>query len=205
VPVGNLPTKFSFISYILYCNRPSREFCGMTACNNHRYIENKVTGQRIIFVRTAEETNGELLEMEAVYAPLSEEPPLHYHAYQWEHFSVSEGELTIRMNGEIQTYGKGSVVSVPSGERHSMWNAGHIPARVIWRVIPALKTQEFLVTLSELANNGKTNKKGVPSLPRMVSLLLKYKASFRLHRPPIWILYILFFACAPLSIFKRYQ
>lgn len=193
------------MSCVLECNCPSGEVCGMPDINSYRYIENKVTGQRIIFVRTAEETNGKLLEMDAVYAPLSDEPPLHYHAHQTEQFCVAEGELTIRMNGYIRTYGKGSVLSIPPGQCHSMWNAGHIPARVTWRVIPALKTQEFLVTLSELANSGKTNRKGVPSIPRMVSLLLKYKASFRLHRPPMWMIYVLFFACTPMRLFKRYQ
>ena len=54
-------------------------------------------GERLAFRRTAAETNGDLLEMEATYNPHSPQPPLHYHPYQDEQFRVLSGTFRTRV------------------------------------------------------------------------------------------------------------
>jgi len=168
-------------------------------------ITNHVTGQVIRFIKKGSDTHGELLEMEAVYASFSNEPPLHFHPFQEEFFEVLAGELTVRIASEIRTYRKGEIVHVKPGMHHSMWNAGYADAMVNWKVYPALDTEQFLTTLTELANQGQTNMVGVPSLPLMLFLLKKYKATFRLAKLNGKSLSILSALFAPIFLFKQYK
>ena len=50
-------------------------------------------GMRLRLVRTAAETEGELLEMEATYEGTGGLPPEHEHPNQAEHFEVLEGTM----------------------------------------------------------------------------------------------------------------
>ncbi len=52
-----------------------------------RVIENG-KGERMVFLKTGDETGGELLEMEAHYRPNSPRPPEHFHPHQHERFEV---------------------------------------------------------------------------------------------------------------------
>lgn len=160
-------------------------------------ITNKITGQRIRFIRTAEDTGGELLEMETVYSSFSDEPPIHYHPAQEEFFQVLSGELTVRIDADVKIYRTGAVIHIAPGLRHSMWNSGHLEARVNWKVYPAMDTANFLISLTALANMDRTNKKGIPSLPVMVFLLNKYKTSFRLQKPAMWLIRLLYLVFSP--------
>ena len=49
--------------------------------------------ERILFLKTAAETNGELLEVEVTYRPRSPRPLEHYHPYQAEQFEVLGGKI----------------------------------------------------------------------------------------------------------------
>ncbi len=51
--------------------------------------------QRIVLRKTAKETGGTLLEMEAFYKPGGQYPPEHYHPLQDEHFEVISGQQPI--------------------------------------------------------------------------------------------------------------
>ena len=143
-----------------------------------REIINHVTGQVIRFVKTGEETGGESLEMEAVYASFSKEPIAHFHPEQEEFFEVLSGELTVRLNSDVKTYLAGERLHIKAGVLHSMWNASYKDALVKWTVQPALETAEFLSTLTALANSGQTNSSGIPSLPLMIFLRHKYRDTF---------------------------
>jgi len=64
-------------------------------------LENPVSGQRIIFRKTASDTGGELLEVESVYTkPSPSRPPAHYHPYQEERFVVLSGKLNVLVDGK---------------------------------------------------------------------------------------------------------
>ena len=92
-------------------------------------------------VRTAAETDGELLEMEAQYSGDGVYPPNHLHPAQTERFEVLEGTIKAILDGEERTYEAGDVFEVPAGTPHQM--TGATPARVNWQVRPALRTAEF--------------------------------------------------------------
>jgi len=168
-------------------------------------ICNQVTGQVIRFLQTGEDTNGRLLKMESIYAPFSDEPPVHYHPMQDEYFKVLAGELAVRLAGNIRVYAAGEEIHIKPGTPHSMWNAGSVETLVTWKVVPALDTEQFLRTMTELANAGDTNVKGVPPLPVMVYLLKKYNKTFRISKPPIGVIKTLFVLLKPLFAMRRFK
>src|SRR5688572_11173914 len=98
-------------------------------------------GFRLLLVRTGAETGGELLEMEATYPGTGAMPPMHLHPRQDEHFEVLEGAVSAVIDGAERRYQTGEAFDVPAGTAHQM--AGDGPARVRWRVSPALRTAEF--------------------------------------------------------------
>lgn len=167
-------------------------------------ITNKVTGQVVKFLSSDDHAAG-LLEMETSYMPFSAEPPVHYHPYQEEYFQVLEGELTVRLNGEVKIYREGAIIHIKQYVRHSMWNSGFKTTLVSWKVIPAMDTENFLRTMTWLSNNGETNAQGVPLLPSMVFLLRKYRKIFRLDKPPAFVLSILYVLLTPVFCLLHYK
>ena len=102
-------------------------------------------GYRLRLVRTAAETGGELLEMEAIYAGTGALPPEHFHPRQVERFEVLEGTILAIVGGTERRYGTGETFGVPAGTPHQM--TAEAPARLRWEVRPALRTAEFFERL----------------------------------------------------------
>jgi quercetin dioxygenase-like cupin family protein len=168
-------------------------------------LDNPVSGQRIVFRKTAEDTGGELLEVESVYTRASpSRPPAHYHPYQEERFEVLSGRLKVVVEGEERAYGEGEDFVVPPGTSHEMWteDAG---TRMNWQIWPALKTEAFFETLWGLARAGKTDEKGVPNLLQVAVLFREYAGEFRLARPPWPVQRTLFALLAPLGGLLGYR
>jgi quercetin dioxygenase-like cupin family protein len=100
---------------------------------------------RLLLVRTAAETDGELLEMEATYNGAAGMPPEHLHPSQVERFEVLEGAMRAIVGGTERLYGPGEPFEVPAGTPHQMAAEG--PTRMRWEVRPALRTAEFFERL----------------------------------------------------------
>ncbi|MGH3044790.1 MAG: hypothetical protein ACRDM2_08680 [Gaiellaceae bacterium] len=67
-----------------------------TSIRSGKTIENPVTGEKILFLQTAAETNGELVEIEVAVQPDGAVAAAHVHPYQSERFEVLEGTLEFR-------------------------------------------------------------------------------------------------------------
>jgi quercetin dioxygenase-like cupin family protein len=161
--------------------------------------------QRLVFRRTAAETEGELLEMEAHYAPEGAYPPEHYHPYQDEHFEVLKGRLQVRINGREYSFQASQTIDIPRGTVHTMRNGGNTEASVIWQVRPALKTQPFFETLYGLAAEGQTDRQGRPNLLQLAVLLWVYRDEFVLARPALPVQKLLFGALASVGKLLGYR
>lgn len=164
-----------------------------------KVIHNTRSGHTYTLLRTAADTNGASLEMEVVYPANSAEPPAHYHPLQAEHFRVRTGELAVRMNGHVRTLRAGDTVDVPANTVHSMWNDTSTPVVLEWIVSPALETEHFFDTFAELANDGRTNDKGVPNLLQLSLVLPRFYDEFRLASPPFWAQRLLWTVLAPIA------
>ena len=75
-------------------------------------------GERIVFVKTAAETGGELLEMEAHYTPGRRPPPEHYHPHQEERFTGITGKMAARVGGTTREQVRNLLPTVRQ-DRHS--------------------------------------------------------------------------------------
>jgi quercetin dioxygenase-like cupin family protein len=102
-------------------------------------------GFRLRLVRTAAETDGEVLEMEASYGGGGALPPEHLHPRQDERFEVLDGTIRAIIGGTERRYGPGETFEVPAGTPHQMTGEG--PSLVRWEVRPALRTAEFFERL----------------------------------------------------------
>ena len=167
--------------------------------------ENPVSGQRLIFRKTARDTAGELLEVESVYTkPTPSRPPAHFHPRQEERFEVLSGNLIANVDGEERALAKVELLVIPPGTPHAMW-AEESGTRVNWQTLPALNTEAFFETLWGLAKDGKTNEKGVPNLLRVALIAREYEAEFRLASPPWVVQRVLFGLLAPVGRLRRYE
>jgi quercetin dioxygenase-like cupin family protein len=102
-------------------------------------------GFRLRLIRTAAETGGELLEMEATFGGTGTLPPEHFHPHQVERFEVLEGAVRAIVDGTEARYGPGQTFEVPAGTPHQM--TADEPSRARWEVRPALRTAEFFERL----------------------------------------------------------
>lgn len=72
------------------------------------------------------------------------EVPTHIHARQEERFDVSEGELSVTVDGDRRTLNAGERAVAPAGSRHRFENAGTTEARVRVAIVPEGSLQAFL-------------------------------------------------------------
>ena len=133
-------------------------------------------GFRLLLVKTAADTGGELLEMEASYSG-GDLPPSHFHPKQDERFTVLEGTMRTVIGGAERTYAAGETFDVPAGTPHQM--AATEPSKVRWEVRPALRTEEFFAQIHEARAGGKLH-----ALLRTSAVLAEFRDEFRPVRPP---------------------
>ena len=109
-----------------------------------RIIDNPRTGERIVILRSATETGGELLEFDTFLQPGAHVPASHVHPAQEERFSVLAGTLKFRLGRRTVVAEPGATVTVASGTRHWFGNVGADVAHVRVEVRPALRMEELL-------------------------------------------------------------
>ena len=138
-------------------------------------VENPVTGHKVMFLKTAAETSGELLQIEYI-VPNREEPlqyiPLHFHHVVEERFEVVSGCLGILVDKkENRRFLKpGEAVVIPPDTVHTFWNASDEEMRFITDIRPAGELQTYWETAFGLAENGKVNNKGVVGFWQVMAL-----------------------------------
>ncbi len=126
-------------------------------------------GQSFTFLATAEETQGELLRLEARLEPGAFIPP-HVHRCQEERFEVLEGEGEFLVGRKRRRVGPGDALTVPARRAHAFRTLGG-GARLVAELRPALDTAELFAALFALGRAGRVNRLGAPG-PREVATLM---------------------------------
>lgn len=143
-----------------------------------RVIENPVTGERAVFVETAEHATGECLRFDLFVRPGGFVPGGndHIHPHQEEYFHIKAGTVRLRIAGEERRYTIGDEVTVPAGTPHAWWNGGEdeLHAVVELRGPSAGRFWPFATSFFALAQAGKTNRKGDPNLLQAAVVLREY-------------------------------
>jgi quercetin dioxygenase-like cupin family protein len=149
-------------------------------------LRNPVTGETLQFVVSATETNGEYVLIEVLVEPDGFVAAAHVHPYQTEVFEVLEGAIGFQAGDREIVAGPGDTVAVEPGTPHRFWNAGDSPARFRCEIRPALQFEQLIETMFALANDGKTNRKGMPNPMRLAVIAKAHFDDVRLPFPPVW-------------------
>jgi mannose-6-phosphate isomerase-like protein (cupin superfamily) len=137
-------------------------------------IENPVTEERIVFLRTSADTDGELLELDDFWSRSDHCVAEHIHPEMEERWEVIDGTVRFQVAGVDQTAGSGDVVVAPAGTTHASWNVGDGPAHLRIQMRPALRWEDFVVSLFAAARDGRTDDQGVPEPALMLELLREF-------------------------------
>jgi quercetin dioxygenase-like cupin family protein len=147
-------------------------------------IHNPVTGERIVFRQTSQETNGEAVVIETFVQPNGFVAAAHVHPGQEERFEILRGSVGFKVGGKKLVAGPGQRLTVPAGTPHKFWNAGDDEAHFVCEVRPALQFEALLETMFALAADGKTNRKGMPNPLRLAVIANAHFDTVRLPFPP---------------------
>src|ERR671935_2827806 len=168
-------------------------------------LENPVTGEVLIFHRTARDTGGEAVLVETIVRPDGFVAAAHVHPHQTERFEVVEGRLGLRAGEKELLLGPGQVATVVPGTPHRFWNAGDDQARFLCEVRPALGFESLIETMFTLAARGKTNRKGMPNPLRLAVIARAHFDTVRLPFPPAWMQKAGLALAAPLGLLLGYR
>jgi quercetin dioxygenase-like cupin family protein len=147
-------------------------------------LENRITGEQIIFRETAADTGGDLLAIDLFLAPDGHVPGAHVHPSQEERFEVVTGTMKFRLGRKKIIAHAGDVVVVPPGSIHKFANVGEEHAHVRVEVRPALKMEQLFETTVALAEDGRTNGKGMPRPLDLALFVREYADEVRAPFPP---------------------
>ena len=149
-------------------------------------IENPMTGERITFLKTTRETNGQLLQFEYVLPP-GFTIPEHVHPQQEERHEVLAGTLRGRVGGQERDYREGEGVVGPAGVPHAWQNSScDEELRFVSELRPPLVFETILETTFGLARDGKTTKQGIPKNPLQLAVLVdETRGMFYSTRVPV--------------------
>ena len=163
-------------------------------------LEHPVTGEKIIFRKTASDTNGELLQGDLYLQPGAFVAAEHIHPLQEERFEIIAGTLRGRVAGKEFVSGPGETVVVPKGAPHVWWNAGDQELHCLVDLRPALRIESFFESFFGLAQDGKVSPKtGLPNLFQMALLMRTFPDELILARPPRAVQTLVFGALAPIG------
>jgi quercetin dioxygenase-like cupin family protein len=126
-------------------------------------IYNPIIQDRVVFLKTARDTDGALLRAELFLAPHGGNP-MHVHPHQEEYFKVLSGTFGVQVGEEQRSLAEGEEALVPPNTPHRFFNDTDEEAHVLTELRPALNSEIWLETLYGLARDGKTDENGVPNL-----------------------------------------
>ena len=118
-------------------------------------------GVQVEIRRTAEDTDGDLLEFDVVGDARGFLAQPHVHTRQMERLEVIEGVLELRVAGRTHRLAAGQAMEVPPGTVHRQRSGGGA-GRVRIQVRPAAITEQFLERLAAMVASGDVTRGGWP-------------------------------------------
>ena len=167
--------------------------------------ENPVTGERAVVRLGTEETRGERLVVDLFIRPGGAVVGKHLHPQLEERFTVLRGRVGFVLGETRKVAEPGTEFVVPPNTVHDWWNAGEDTAHVRVEVSPAARFEELILTLFGLAQDGKTNAKGMPNPLQLALIAQEFDDVLRFTRPPRFVQRVLFAVLAPLARLLGYK
>lgn len=168
-------------------------------------VENSVTGERAVVRVGTEETGGERLVVDLYVRPGGAVAGEHVHPVIEETFTVVGGRVGLRVAGVEDVAGPGAVLHVPPGTAHDWWNAGEEEAHVVVEVSLAARFEEAIANIFGLAQDGKTNAKGMPNPLQAAVFAREFEDVMYFTTPPRFVQKMLFGVLAPIARLLGYR
>ena len=173
-------------------------------------FENPVTGERATIRLGTRETMGERLLVDLVLRGTGFGSPMHLHPTIHERLTVVSGYVGICINGVTSIAKLDKTFDIPPGVPHRFWNAGIYEAKITIDIRPAnrfeaYKFEAFTRNMIGLAQDGKTDAKGMPNLLRFAPIAIEFEDVIRFCSPPRFIQQTLFRMLVPLARLRGYQ
>jgi hypothetical protein len=126
----------------------------------------------------------ELLEIDTINPRTAVREPQHVHPKQESGARVIAGSLRFNVEAVERSVGPGESITIPANTPHHFWNDGDGDAHAVQWFRPALKTRAFFETLFALAQDGKLDEKGMPSLLQIAVMIPEFSDELRPTSPP---------------------
>jgi hypothetical protein len=110
-----------------------------------------------------------------------------------------------RIDGRESIAEPGQRLHVPAGVAHDWWNAGEQEAHVRVEIRPGARFEEMALNLFGLAQDGKTNSKGMPNLLQAAIFAREFSDVLYFTKPPLWVQRLLFGALAQVARVLGYK
>jgi quercetin dioxygenase-like cupin family protein len=167
--------------------------------------ENPVTGERatILELPTKNPEGRATAELTALVG--SRVVGEHYHPALVERFTVLEGELTLKRDGETSVLHEGESAVVEAGVWHDWWNASDRDARARVEITPGERFSHMIETLYGLARLGHVNAKGMPSLLQLALVGQEFSDVIVFRKPPPAVQRVLFGVLSPIARRRGYR
>lgn len=150
----------------------------------HLVLDDPVTGTRIVFRRTSEETQGRVVVVEMFLEPQGRPFAAHVHPRQEETIDVLHGTVAFRI-GDAETVARpGHRVRVPVGIPHEFGNRGDDVAHVVCELRPALGFESLLEDVFGRAGRTSADAHGLCALLGRVALANAHFETTRAPFPP---------------------
>ncbi len=168
-------------------------------------IINPRTGQKMKFLQTSQDTNGELLQIDCYNAASGVKEPEHIHPFQENRFEILSGSLMFSVDGKVRQVNAGEVIAIPPKVPHFFWNGSAQEVHYLQEFRPALRIEVFFETLFSLARDGKLNERGTANPFLMAMVIPVFWNEIRVTNPPEIIQRILFGVLNPIGKLLGYR
>lgn len=143
-------------------------------------LENPISGVRVKFNKTPQDTGGLSVEHEIFFPPGKGREYPHVHKDGHETFEVISGTASYQLNGEDKSAAAGETIDFPPGIPHlHPWNNGstelHVKQTITFKephMRELIGIDTFFETMFGLARDGKVSKDGMPS---MLQIMVSFK------------------------------
>jgi hypothetical protein len=129
----------------------------------------------------------------------------HRHPALVEQFTVLEGALTVKRDGQTSIVRPGETVVIEPDVWHDWWNAGDRDARVRVEVTPGERFVHMIETFFGLARLGHTDRKGMPSPLQLALSAQEFSDVIVFRSPPAAVQRAIFGVLAPVARWRGYR
>jgi len=166
---------------------------------------NPVTGERAVVRVSPDENGGGLMVADLYIRPGGAVVGEHIHPSIEERFTVLRGRVGFKLAGRKAVAEPGQTLVLPPGVAHDWWNAGTEEALVRVEIRPGARFQDMVLNIFGLAQDGKTNAKGLPGLLQLSLFAPEFSDVVVFTRPPQAVQRVLFGILGPIARLLGYR